>query len=55
MVLKKIEVVAAVIIHNDQILCVQRPENKLAYISKKFEFPCGKIEKIDQVEFKNID
>jgi len=26
------------------ILCVQRPENKLAYISKKFEFPGGKIE-----------
>jgi 8-oxo-dGTP diphosphatase len=45
MVLKKIEVVAAIIIHNDEILCVQRPENKLDYISKKFEFPGGKIEK----------
>ena len=41
---KKIEVVAAVIKHNDKILCVQRGENKLPYISKKYEFPGGKIE-----------
>ena len=26
------------------ILCVQRPKNKLHYISEKFEFPGGKIE-----------
>jgi len=42
---KKIEVAAAIIMHNDKILCVQRGENKLDYISKKFEFPGGKIEK----------
>lgn len=42
---KKVEVVAAVIYFNDEILCVQRPVNKLSYISKKFEFPGGKIEK----------
>lgn len=41
---KKIEVVAAIIRHNDKILCVQRGENKLDYISKKYEFPGGKIE-----------
>jgi len=42
--MKKIEVVAAIIYYNNQILCVQRPENKYDYISKKFEFPGGKIE-----------
>ncbi len=42
--IKKIEVVAAVIHFKNEILCVQRPENKLDYISKKFEFPGGKIE-----------
>lgn len=42
--MKKIEVVAAVIYFEGKILCVQRPENKLTYISKKYEFPGGKIE-----------
>ena len=42
--MKKVVVVAAIIIHSDEILSVQRPENKLNYISKKFEFPGGKIE-----------
>ena len=42
--MKKIEVVAAIIVHNDLILCAQRSENKLNYISNKFEFPGGKIE-----------
>ena len=41
---KVIEVVAAVIFFQNQILCVQRPKNKLSYISEKFEFPGGKIE-----------
>ena len=35
--MKQVEVVAAVIKHNDKILCVQKGENKLPYISKKFE------------------
>lgn len=43
--MKKIEVVAAIIYFENKILCVQRPQNKLAYISEKFEFPGGKIEK----------
>lgn len=42
--MKKIEVVAAIIYFEDKILCVQRPKNKLSYISEKFEFPGGKIE-----------
>ena len=42
--MKKVEVVAAIIYFGNEILCVQRPENKLPYISEKFEFPGGKIE-----------
>lgn len=42
--MKYLEVVAAIIIHNNKILCVQRSESKLPYISKKWEFPGGKIE-----------
>jgi 8-oxo-dGTP diphosphatase len=42
--MKKIEVVAGIIFCEDQVLCVQRPKNKLNYISEKFEFPGGKIE-----------
>ena len=42
--MKKIEVVAGVIFWEEQVLCVQRPQNKLHYISEKFEFPGGKIE-----------
>lgn len=42
--MKKVEVVAAIIKFGEQILCVQRPKNKLPYISEKYEFPGGKIE-----------
>ena len=42
--MKRIEVVAGIIFFQDQVLCVQRPKNKLHYISEKFEFPGGKIE-----------
>jgi len=42
--MKIIEVVAAVVFCEDLVLCVQRPKNKLHYISEKFEFPGGKIE-----------
>lgn len=47
---KTIEVVAAIIENGDEILCVQRGENKLTYISKKFEFPGGKVEKGETLE-----
>lgn len=42
--MKHIEVVAAIIVYENKILCVQRGENKLSYISKKYEFPGGKME-----------
>ena len=42
---KNIEVVAAVVFDNGNILCVQRPPNKKEYISEKWEFPGGKVEK----------
>ena len=42
--MKRIEVAAGVIFCEDKVLCVQRPKNKLHYISEKFEFPGGKIE-----------
>lgn len=39
-----IDVVAAVIKHDDRYLCAQRTESKFDYLSYKFEFPGGKIE-----------
>lgn len=42
--MKHYNIVAAVIIHNDKILCMQRGINKYDYISMKYEFPGGKIE-----------
>jgi len=43
--MKHILVVAAVIILDQRILCVQRNKNKYDYISYKYEFPGGKVEK----------
>lgn len=48
--MKTIEVVAAIIIYENKILCVQRGENKLDYISKKYEFPGGKMKKGESKE-----
>ena len=42
--MKHIEVVAAIIVNDNKILCTQRNVNKYEYISKKFEFPGGKME-----------
>jgi 8-oxo-dGTP diphosphatase len=42
--MKRKSVVAAVIEHKGRILCVQRPANNYDYISRKWEFPGGKIE-----------
>jgi 8-oxo-dGTP diphosphatase len=47
---KQIEVVAAIIIHQNKYLCVQRSESQLEYISKKYEFPGGKIEQDETKE-----
>lgn len=48
--MKTIEVVAAIIIHENKILCVQRGPSKFDYISKKFEFPGGKMEQDETKE-----
>ena len=48
--MKKVEVVAGIIYFDNKILCVQRPKNKFNYISEKFEFPGGKIEKNESRE-----
>lgn len=42
--MKEVAVVAAIIIDDNKILCVQRGIHKYEYISKKYEFPGGKIE-----------
>lgn len=48
--MKEVHVTAAVIIKENKILCVQRDENKYDYISKKWEFPGGKVEENEQLE-----
>ena len=45
--MKQVEVVAAIILFEHQILCVQRNKNKYPYISEKYEFPGGKIEEAE--------
>ncbi|MHB1485326.1 MAG: (deoxy)nucleoside triphosphate pyrophosphohydrolase [Saccharofermentanales bacterium] len=40
----KIEVVAAIILYKDEILCMQRDVSKYDYLSYKYEFPGGKME-----------
>jgi 8-oxo-dGTP diphosphatase len=42
--MKSIDVVAAIIIKDDKILCVQRGHHKREYIAFKYEFPGGKVE-----------
>lgn len=42
--MKRIEVVAAIVIEDHKILCLQRNTHKFDYLSHKFEFPGGKIE-----------
>lgn len=42
--LKTIDVVAAVIIHDDKLFCAKRKDSKYIYLSNKFEFPGGKVE-----------
>lgn len=41
---KHYDVVAAVIIDADEILCMQRGKTKFEYTSYKWEFPGGKVE-----------
>ena len=48
--MKSIEVVAAIMINKGKVLCVQRGEGKFEYISKKWEFPGGKVELNESLE-----
>ena len=48
--MKKIDVVAAVIVNNEKVLCVQRDTTKYDYLSYKYEFPGGKVEKGETLE-----
>jgi hypothetical protein len=52
--MKTIHVAAAVIIQDEKILCVQRNENKFDYISKKWEFPGGKVEENEKIELSAV-
>lgn len=42
--MKHYEVTAAILVNNNEILCMQRGISKFDYISYKFEFPGGKVE-----------
>jgi 8-oxo-dGTP diphosphatase len=42
--MKTVEVVAAIVVNKSKILCTQRGMSKFDYISKKYEFPGGKVE-----------
>ena len=42
--LRHLEVVVAVIIWGDRVLCLQRGDSHLPYAAFKFEFPGGKVE-----------
>lgn len=42
--MKHIQVVAAIIRDGQKVLCVQRGKHKYEYISRKYEFPGGKVE-----------
>lgn len=42
--LKKVNVVGAILINENKILCAQRGQGEYEYISHKYEFPGGKID-----------
>lgn len=48
--MKQFKVVAAIIAHENKVLCLQRGKNKYDYIANKYEFPGGKIESGETVE-----
>ena len=48
--MKHIDVVAAVITHAGEYLCMQRGFSPYAYVSEKYEFPGGKIEEKESRE-----
>lgn len=42
--MKHLEVVAAILIFNKEVLCMQRGTGKYSYLDYKYEFPGGKVE-----------
>lgn len=39
-----VEVVAAILVEGQEVLCMQRKEGRYDYLSYKYEFPGGKVE-----------
>ena len=48
--MKFIQVVAAIIVCDNKVLCVQRGDAKYDYISQKWEFPGGKVEENESLK-----
>lgn len=48
--MKNIEVVAAIMICGNKILCVQRGDGEYEYVNRKWEFPGGKVETGESLE-----
>lgn len=42
--MKHLTVTAAIILHDHEVLCMQRSKSKYDYLSYKYEFPGGKLE-----------
>lgn len=51
--MRHVEVVAAIICYEDEILCMKRPKGKHEYASLKYEFPGGKIE-VDETKIEAL-
>ena len=48
--MKHFVVIAAILVNDQEILCMQRYESKYEYVSYKYEFPGGKVEPGESLE-----